>query len=889
MAPDEPRGARPGPVVLRIKLRYDDVEAMIQRFAPNVGKTGLFLPTKSLQPLGAEIKFELRLATDQPVLVGLGRVKAVREPDPDNPKATFGMAVELTRVTRESRDLILKMLERRKQLGLPETGLPMPADIDAARRSDFIDTGIKDYASGAIPQPVPAADSAPSTSEPLLTSPRRASGPIAVAKVAVLEPLPPEPPRKKRVPVADLIASASGPIATATTSDGLDEDVDVAAVLARARALAGSDLDGELEALRDSAAAPIEIGIEAASAELARQLGGAAVRRDRSAGWAPPPPTASDARDVVAPESAAEPAPAAAPVDAKAEARDDVAPAPAAAPIDAKADARDDVAPAPVARPVDAKADARDDAAPAPAATAVEAKAELRDDAAPAPAAEPDDEPTPIVAFEPVPTPDDDDEALFEPPSRRSFAPDNASIITEPSTGLIHDGADAARFEDDGAHEVDPEQIHDEIHRLDEGDFEEVERTVIGQMPVDPQAFDQHAYATMPAEQAALADRLDAQLAEAEHEDLGFSETVDARILARSGGDTLEPATVDAGQSGGFSLEEPPASGDFVIPLGHQASNEDPYGRLDSLEAALAAAVNEEEDIEEIDDFEILAEADAEDADLLASAAEQEVSGNRQLHDAAHDVGTYDAGAHDAAAEEPAYEAPPARPSFLSRLELDDDSGYHTPPAAGELDEFSHEPGEIDPRLLSAGHALRAFEEPEEPGDFNEPGTFTPVPNDPYAQPVGEQSYTFAGDIPPDEFDAPHGNYQSNSSGFVAPDAFDQSDVISIRPATPQQRQAEEDFPDLESALEALDVDLDDLGGAPPGGRRNAPSARRNPTGDVPTSRGRSEANLGTSPTEGAGVRRKPGRMGTPAPKPGRAHKRATTEDGILIDFDDEE
>ena len=29
----------------------------------------------------------------------------MREPDPENPKATFGMAVELMRVTRESRDL----------------------------------------------------------------------------------------------------------------------------------------------------------------------------------------------------------------------------------------------------------------------------------------------------------------------------------------------------------------------------------------------------------------------------------------------------------------------------------------------------------------------------------------------------------------------------------------------------------------------------------------------------------------------------------------------------------------------------------------------------------------------------------------------------------------
>ena len=80
MGSDEP--ARPGPVVLRIKLRYEDVDTLVHRFAPNVGRSGIFLPTRSLQPVGAEIKFELRLANDAPVLVGHGRVKLVREPDP---------------------------------------------------------------------------------------------------------------------------------------------------------------------------------------------------------------------------------------------------------------------------------------------------------------------------------------------------------------------------------------------------------------------------------------------------------------------------------------------------------------------------------------------------------------------------------------------------------------------------------------------------------------------------------------------------------------------------------------------------------------------------------------------------------------------------------------
>src|SRR5689334_24680298 len=112
MASDDPAGTRLAPVVLRIKLRYDSAEALAERFAPHVGRSGLFLPTRSLQPIGTEVKFELRLANDQPVLVGLGRVKLAQGPDPANPGATYGLGIELMRVSREGRELILKLLGR---------------------------------------------------------------------------------------------------------------------------------------------------------------------------------------------------------------------------------------------------------------------------------------------------------------------------------------------------------------------------------------------------------------------------------------------------------------------------------------------------------------------------------------------------------------------------------------------------------------------------------------------------------------------------------------------------------------------------------------------------------------------------------------------------------
>src|SRR5258705_2927127 len=119
MAADDPGGARTGPVVLRIKLRYDSLATMVERFAPNVGKSGLFLPTKAIQPVGTQVKFELRIADDTPVLVGMGRVTAVREPDPQNPRAAFGIAIELMRVSREGGEVIKKMIAQRKAMGLP--------------------------------------------------------------------------------------------------------------------------------------------------------------------------------------------------------------------------------------------------------------------------------------------------------------------------------------------------------------------------------------------------------------------------------------------------------------------------------------------------------------------------------------------------------------------------------------------------------------------------------------------------------------------------------------------------------------------------------------------------------------------------------------------------
>ncbi|MBE7454781.1 MAG: TIGR02266 family protein, partial [Kofleriaceae bacterium] len=127
MASDD---ARRPPTALRIKVRHADLDTFVERFAPNVARSGIFIPTRQPKPVGEEIRFEIRLATDQAVLVGQGIVRWSREVDPDRPRAPVGMGVELQRVSRESREVLLRMLEARRRRGLadPPGGLPQPPD-----------------------------------------------------------------------------------------------------------------------------------------------------------------------------------------------------------------------------------------------------------------------------------------------------------------------------------------------------------------------------------------------------------------------------------------------------------------------------------------------------------------------------------------------------------------------------------------------------------------------------------------------------------------------------------------------------------------------------------------------------------------------------------------
>ncbi|MBP6630827.1 MAG: hypothetical protein KBG28_09050 [Kofleriaceae bacterium] len=280
MAEDAPK---PGPVALRIKLRCDTIDAFIERYAPLLGRSGMFLQSRSPKPIGTELRFDLRLADDRPALVGLGTVREVRPFDPDAPRAPHGMLVTFTRVTRDSREVLLRAIAHRREHGLEDDAAGMPV-LDAIPRAALsTEPSAPVLTSG--PVPTAPADAEMTGSLPLATPlpelSQRVTAPVAA--------LAPEPGRPRRPRPSEVAASALG--AAHATSPDLEEDVDLAAVLGRARALVGDDVDGALAELElavtgrhERAAAPEAVlSIAEVSARLSTLTGVTVARAARTA------------------------------------------------------------------------------------------------------------------------------------------------------------------------------------------------------------------------------------------------------------------------------------------------------------------------------------------------------------------------------------------------------------------------------------------------------------------------------------------------------------------------------------------------------------------------------------------------------------------------------
>lgn len=101
------------PPLVRVRLKYPDLDSFVERFAPNVTRGGVFLTAREPKPVGSVVSFEISLMTGGPVLVGQGRVTWVKPFSPTEPRLPHGMGVQFTRLDPACRPVLERLLDRR--------------------------------------------------------------------------------------------------------------------------------------------------------------------------------------------------------------------------------------------------------------------------------------------------------------------------------------------------------------------------------------------------------------------------------------------------------------------------------------------------------------------------------------------------------------------------------------------------------------------------------------------------------------------------------------------------------------------------------------------------------------------------------------------------------
>jgi molecular chaperone DnaK len=132
--------------LVRVRLKYVDPDAFVERFAANVTRGGVFLASRDPKPVGALVRFEITLINGHSMLAGEGRVTWVKPFTPSEPNRPHGMGVQFTEIEPNTRPMFERLLERREAAGKRGAGptgpgaRPAPRPLPERRPSEPITT-----------------------------------------------------------------------------------------------------------------------------------------------------------------------------------------------------------------------------------------------------------------------------------------------------------------------------------------------------------------------------------------------------------------------------------------------------------------------------------------------------------------------------------------------------------------------------------------------------------------------------------------------------------------------------------------------------------------------------------------------------------------------------
>jgi uncharacterized protein (TIGR02266 family) len=150
--------------VLNMTVRYKSatVDEFIENHSHDISRGGIFIKTRSPFPAGTLLKFEVRIAEDQKLMHGVGRVVWRREADRAEESFPAGMGIKFIKTGEGAAELINQLILARE-----------------GAESSF-DAGVREAVStpgGARPSVVPPAASSPAASSAQPSSPAPLSGP----------------------------------------------------------------------------------------------------------------------------------------------------------------------------------------------------------------------------------------------------------------------------------------------------------------------------------------------------------------------------------------------------------------------------------------------------------------------------------------------------------------------------------------------------------------------------------------------------------------------------------------------------------------------------------------------------------------------------------------
>lgn len=118
MSQDTRKDPRAKIVSLNVRYKSATVDEFIDNHASDVSKGGIFIKTSTPFPQGTLLKFEIRLAGDQSVIAGVGRVVWKREPaNASGTERPAGMGVKFIKLDDSSRAVIDKLTASRDDAG----------------------------------------------------------------------------------------------------------------------------------------------------------------------------------------------------------------------------------------------------------------------------------------------------------------------------------------------------------------------------------------------------------------------------------------------------------------------------------------------------------------------------------------------------------------------------------------------------------------------------------------------------------------------------------------------------------------------------------------------------------------------------------------------------